>query len=81
MVPRTNTNYEEYEWYADNGANAHITNSLENLNVQQSFEKNDVVEVGNGMGLAIENFGSSTLQYSSSSFHLKKNFTLSSSLC
>jgi hypothetical protein len=71
MVAQTNTNYEEQEWYADSVANAHITNTLDNLTIQQPFQKNDAVAVGNGTGLAIENSGSSILQSSSSSFHLK----------
>lgn len=33
-------------------ANAHITNALENLQIQQPFESSDTVAVWNGMGLA-----------------------------
>jgi hypothetical protein len=71
MVAHTNAAYEEPQWLADSGANAHITNSLENLNIQQPFQHNEEVAVGNGTGLAIENIGSSLLHTSNSSFKLQ----------
>jgi hypothetical protein len=50
---------------ADNGANAHITNELENLQIQQPFQNDETVAMGNGAGLSIENTGSSILFSSS----------------
>jgi hypothetical protein len=38
MVAHTNSAYEEQQWLADSGANAHITNQLENLQIQQPFQ-------------------------------------------
>lgn len=71
MVAHTNAAYEESQWLADSGANAHITNSLENLHIQQPFQHPEEVAVGNGTGLAIENTGSSLLHRSNSSFKLQ----------
>ena len=47
---------------ADSGANAHITNQLENLQIQQPFQQIEEVGVRNGTGLKIENTGSSLFQ-------------------
>jgi hypothetical protein len=73
MAAQTNATFEDQPWFADSGANTHITNDLENLSIQQPFQSDDTVAVGNGTGLTIENTGSSTLQSSSNStFHLNK---------
>jgi hypothetical protein len=61
MVAQTNSNYEDQQWIADSGANAHITNQFENLQIQQPFQQTEEVAVGNGTGLAIENTGSTLL--------------------
>ena len=37
MVAQSNTTYEDPQWYADNAANAHITQGLENLNISSPF--------------------------------------------
>jgi hypothetical protein len=76
MVAQHNTALEDQQWFADSGANAHITNELENLAIQQPFQGPDSVVVGNGDGLVIENTGSSTLlsttsPYSTPPFKLK----------
>jgi hypothetical protein len=71
MVAQSNALHDD-QWYADNGANAHITNDLENLSIQQPFHQEATVAVGNGAGLTIENTGSSTLHSSLSKFHLKQ---------
>ena len=74
MAAQSNALYDdEQEWLADSGANAHITNNLENLTIQQPFEGNDMVAIGNGSGLKIDNAGSTLLHSSNSSsdFHLK----------
>jgi hypothetical protein len=72
MVAQTNATLDD-QWFADSGANVHITNELENLSVQQPFQNDDTVAVGNGAGLTIEHIGSSTLNspLSLNSFHLK----------
>ena len=74
MEAQSNDLYDdEQEWLVDSGANSHITNNLENLTIQQPFEGNDMVAVGNGSGLKIDNVGSTLLHSSNSSsdFHLK----------
>ena len=71
MVAHTNIAYDDQQWYADSGANAHITNDLENLNFKQPFQNDDTVAVGNGASLGIENIGSTVLTSSLSKFHLK----------
>lgn len=38
MAAQTNAVSEDPEWFADSGANAHITNNLNNLTIQQPFE-------------------------------------------
>jgi hypothetical protein len=62
MVAQTNTQLEEQQWFADSGANAHITRDLENLTIQpQPFQGQESVAVGNGAGLGIEHTGSAIL--------------------
>ena len=51
MVAHSNSTYEEQQWLADSGANAHITNQLDNLQIQQPFQPTKEVAVGNGSGL------------------------------
>jgi hypothetical protein len=51
-------------------ANTHVTNELANLNIQQPFQGQDSVVVGNGAGLAIENIGSSSFIPSNSQFQI-----------
>jgi hypothetical protein len=70
MVAHTNAAYEEPQWLANSGANAHITNALENIHIQQPFQHNDEVAVGNGTGLTIESTGSSLIHTHTSSFEL-----------
>jgi hypothetical protein len=71
MVAHINSEIEDQQWLADSGANAHITNELEHLSVQQPFKGNDSVAVGNGAGLQIENTGSTILNSENYHFHLK----------
>jgi hypothetical protein len=63
--------YDDQEWYADSAANAHITNDLDNLHLQQPFQNFDTIAVGNGSTLAIVNSGSTTLHSPYSDFSLK----------
>jgi hypothetical protein len=72
MAAQTNAIHEDPEWFGDSGANAHITNNLNNLTIQQPFEGNDTVEVGNGSGLNIDNAGSTLLHTPNSVFQLNK---------
>jgi hypothetical protein len=70
MVVHLNSEIEDQQWLADSGANAHITNELEHLSIQQPFKGNDSVTVGNGAGLQIENTGSTILNSENYKFHL-----------
>jgi hypothetical protein len=70
MVAYTNSAYEEQQWLADNGVNAHTTNQLENLQIQQPFQQKDEVAVGNGTGIQIENTGSTLFHSPHSSFKM-----------
>jgi hypothetical protein len=73
MVAQTNATIDDQPWFADSGANAHITNDLDNLSNQQPIQADDTVAVGNGAGLLIKNTGFSTLHsLSNSTFHLKQ---------
>jgi hypothetical protein len=74
MATQTNALYDkDQEWVANNGANAYITNELENLTVQQPFEGNEMVAMVKGSRLKIDNVGATFLHNpnSSSKFHLK----------
>jgi hypothetical protein len=72
MVAQTNSTREEQSWFADSGANAHITSELENLTIQpQPFQGPESVAVGNGTGLNIEHTGSTIIHSSNIPFHLK----------
>jgi hypothetical protein len=72
MAAQTNTELDDLQWFADSGANSHITNELENLSLQQQpFKGSEAVAVGDGGGLEIENTGSAILTSSNSHFHFK----------
>jgi hypothetical protein len=71
MVAQANALHDE-QWYVDSGANAHITNDLENLSIRLPFQHEDIVAVGNRARHTIENTGSSTLYSPLSKFHLKQ---------
>jgi hypothetical protein len=71
IVAHTNSAYEEQQWLADSGANAHITNQLDNLQIQQPFQQAEDVAMGNGTELVIENIGSTFFQTTNSSFKLE----------
>jgi hypothetical protein len=59
MVANTSVLPDNKPWYAGSGANQHITYELDNLTLQQSYNVNETVSVGNGAGLLIANIGSS----------------------
>jgi transposase InsO family protein len=72
MVAQTNSTFEEKPWFADSGANAHITRDLENLSIQpQPFQGPESVAVGNGASLTIEHTGSTIFHSPSIPFYLK----------
>jgi transposase InsO family protein len=71
MVAQNNALVDD-EWYADSGANAHLTADLENLTIQQPFIGKDTVAVGNGSGLQIQNTGSTLLHTPQSKFLLTR---------
>jgi hypothetical protein len=77
MVARTHheaaAHHHEDPWYADSGANNHITNDLDNLTLQESFKGDEEVAVGNGTGLS--NIGSSIL-YDSKSISFQTSFSI-----
>ena len=59
---------EEDPWYADSGANNHVTAALDNLTLQEPFKGDEEVVVSNGTSLAISNIASSVLYNSKSPF-------------
>jgi hypothetical protein len=48
MVSQSNNLQIEDEWLAKNGANTHITNDSDNLTLQQPYQGNEIVGLGNG---------------------------------
>ena len=49
MVAEVNTTYlNQNQWYADSGANIHVTSDLANLATSQPYDGDDLVGVGNG---------------------------------
>ncbi|MDD0148656.1 hypothetical protein PSY31_23505, partial [Shigella flexneri] len=59
-------------WYADSGANQHITTDLNQLSLQESYTGGDEVVVGNGAGLPIQHTGFMQFSTSSSPLSLTK---------
>ncbi|RVW76567.1 hypothetical protein CK203_048666 [Vitis vinifera] len=45
MVAHSNAEQEEETWFADNGANQHITANLEHLTLQQPYTRQENVAV------------------------------------
>jgi hypothetical protein len=74
MAVQTNAISEDPKWFADSGANAHITNNLNNLTIQQPIEGTNIVEVGNGSGLKIYNASLALTHTHKFVFHLNKLF-------
>ena len=70
MAAEANNTFEQHTWYADSGANAHITANVADLTTLQPYDGMDTVQVGNGSGLMIQNTGSSSLHTSHNSFRL-----------
>jgi hypothetical protein len=54
MVVEVNTTYlNQHQWYADNGANIHVTSDIANLSTSQPYEGDDSVRIGNGISFII----------------------------
>jgi hypothetical protein len=71
MVSHSNAILEEEDWLPDSGANNHITENLENLSINQPYNGNDAVLVGNGGGLSITHTGSTSFKTPKATLHLK----------
>jgi hypothetical protein len=61
MVAQMNEEFGAQKWLADSGANAHVTADAANIHDPQPFEGTDMVGVGNGASLQIQNYGSSVV--------------------
>ncbi|KAJ0044848.1 hypothetical protein Pint_04240 [Pistacia integerrima] len=71
MVAEANTTYlNQNQWYADSGANIHVTFDIANLATSQPYDGDDSVGVGNGTGLVISRTGTTSIQTSSSTLKL-----------
>ncbi|KAB5547844.1 hypothetical protein DKX38_011250 [Salix brachista] len=71
MVAKANTTYlNQNQWYADNGANIHVTSDLTNLATAQPYDEDDFVGIGNGTGLHISHTGTVAIQTPSSTLTL-----------
>lgn len=51
MVAQSNSIHEDNTWYADSGANQHITGDIANLQLAEPYAGDDKVAVGNGQPL------------------------------
>ena len=61
MAAHTHVTQDDQPWFADSGANTHITSAMENLSLQQQYQGNEEVAVGNGASLQISGTGSISL--------------------
>jgi hypothetical protein len=68
LHPPASASIENDPWYADSGANNHVTVALDNLTLQEPFKGDDDVAIGNNTGLSISHIGSSVLYNSKSPF-------------
>ncbi|KAF8393863.1 hypothetical protein HHK36_020061 [Tetracentron sinense] len=71
MVAHTNAEQEEETWFADSGANQHITANLEHLTLQQPYTGQENVAVGNGQGLSIAHTGTAIFHTPEAKLNLK----------
>jgi len=71
MVAEANTTYlSQNQWYADSGANVHVTSDIANLASSQPYTGDDSVGIGNGTGLIISRTGSASFHTPSSTLTL-----------
>jgi hypothetical protein len=68
--PHVTEQHDEEPWYADSGANNHVTTTFDNLTLQEPFKGDDEVAIGNGTSLPISNTGSFILYHSKIPFKL-----------
>jgi hypothetical protein len=71
MVADINAEFLNCQWLAHSGANAHVTNNVENLDSKCPFDGNETVGVGNGAGLSIKHTSSSIVHSYNNRFLLK----------
>ncbi|PKU69741.1 Retrovirus-related Pol polyprotein from transposon TNT 1-94 [Dendrobium catenatum] len=57
-------------WFLDSGATSHLTNSLDNLSVTNSYQGSDNVTIGDGRSIQIAHSGSGLLHTYSRKFNL-----------
>jgi len=74
MVAQNSVQPEDSTWYADSGANHHLTPTLENLHLHEPYTGSDTIAVGNGSGLQITNTGSLTLTTDNAKLHMSRVF-------
>ncbi|RVW41864.1 Retrovirus-related Pol polyprotein from transposon RE1 [Vitis vinifera] len=72
MVAHSNVEQEEETWFADSGANQHITANLEHLTLQQPYTGQENVAVGNGQGLSIAHTGTTIFHTPEAKLNLKR---------
>ncbi|KAL6324586.1 hypothetical protein AAG906_013398 [Vitis piasezkii] len=72
MVAHSNAEQEEETWFADSGANQHITANLEHLTLQQPYTGQENVAVGNGQGLSIAHTGTTIFHTPEAKLNLKR---------
>ena len=72
MVAHSNAEQEEETWFADSGANQHITANLEHLTLQQPYTGQENVAVGNGQGLSIAHTGTTIFHTREAKLNLKR---------
>ncbi|RVW25023.1 Retrovirus-related Pol polyprotein from transposon RE1 [Vitis vinifera] len=72
MVAHSNAEQEEETWFADSGANQHITANLEHLTLQQPYIGQENVAVGNGQGLSIAHTGTTIFHTPEAKLNLKR---------
>jgi len=72
MVAEANTTYlGQNQWYADSGANVHVTSNIANLASSQPYTGDDSIGVGNGTGLII--YCTGTTSFHTASYILTLN--------
>ena len=59
------------KWLVDSAASYHVTPSLKQVSIHDSYEGNDELFVGDGTGLPFTHVGSTTVNSENHSFHLK----------
>jgi transposase InsO family protein len=74
MVAQNSVQPEDSTWYADSGANHHLTPAPDNLHLHEPYTDSDTIAVGNGSGLRITNTGSLTLTTDNAKLHMSRVF-------